>query len=521
MRKLTLMMSALFCALFVAQVQAAKIEPSVTWPEQGKPEHVYTMTSGNNLVSNALTAPTQDAAKYGQFAFYPAGVEGAYYIYSHTAKKWLTFTPAASYSNGTDFVKLADAKVEGAYFKATNYSGDFYEFQPYTTSGSVDKYLNWHGGISSNPYDGSKTLGLWQDAGAKDGGSRWTLSEIIVVERTYTINIPDGQTLKIGDNTYKDGDKYTIEGAVTKSDVTVVAPEGKFAAVAIDDVKCTINVYFATLPQQPQTDAYTLPVLYPAQQEAVGTAKCETEENVYTLSNNVLAASFMRLGDAIYFAGSEAMNLVAGTEIFTVAFGAGDNVPASAMTLKSLEVEELEANDQAIGGAEHFAGKALVANYEYTYKESDIAIVWRAVLRDGSHYLRTEMELYGEDDVDMFNVIPMIYNVDAKAAGSAPKSIGNTRGAVLMSNKIFAGLETPTAYNTVGGATGEEDNWNLTSTLDAVSLTKDSWVQLTEAEAEAVKRVEEATGASYPDLFAYQQTGVELKKDQKVEVKVV
>ncbi len=519
MRKISLMITMLFCAL-LGQAQNSKLEPSVTWPEQGKPEHVYTMTSGNNLVSNALTAPTQDAAKYGQFAFYPAGVEGAYYIYSHTAKKWLTFTPAASYSNGTDFVKLADAKVEGAYFKATNYSGDFYEFQPYTTSGSVDKYLNWHGGISSNPYDGSKTLGLWQDAGAKDGGSRWTLSEIIVVERTYTINIPDGQTLKIGDNTYKDGDKYTIEGAVTKSDVTVVAPEGKFAAVAIDDVKCTINVYFATLPQQPQTEAYTLPVLYPAQQEAVGTAKCETEENVYTLSNNVLAASFMRLGDAIYFAGSEAMNLVAGTEIFTVAFGSGDNVPASAMTLKSLEVEELEANAQAIGGAEHFAGKALVANYEYTYKDSLVAIVWRAVLRDGSHYLRTEMELKGVDDVDMFNVIPMIYNVDTKKAGSTPAVVGNTRGAVLMSNKIFAGLETPTAYNTVGGATGEEDKWNLTTTVPDVALTAASWVKLTQEEADVVKRVEEATGATYPNLLAYKQTNIELKKDQKVEVKV-
>ena len=415
---------------------------------------------------------------------------------------------------------MSATKVEGAYFKVSNYSGDYYEMQPYTTSGTVSKYLNWHGGLSGNPYDGSNTLGLYGTGGSGDGGSRYTFTEAVIVVRNYTITIPDGQTIEIAGKTYKSGDTYTAEGSVTKGDITVVAPAGKFAAVAIDDEACTINVYFATLPTQPATVAYTNAVLYPAQQEAVGVAKIEEKEGVYTLSNNVLAASFMRLGDAIYFAGSEAMDLVAGTEPFTVAFGAGDNVAASAMTLKSLKVESLEANPNAVGGVEHFAGKALVANYEYTYKEKTVSIVWRAVLRDGSHYLRTEMELYGEDDVDMFNVIPMIYNVDTKAAGSTPKVIGNTRGAVLMSNKIFAGLETPTAYNTVGGATGEEDNWNLTTTLDAVALTANSWVQLTQEEAEAVKRVEEATGATYPNLLAYKQTNVELKKGQKIETKV-
>ena len=521
MRKFTLMIAALFGTLLAVQAQNCKMQPSVTMPDEGTPEHVYTLTSGNGLTSNALTAPTASADKYGQFAFYAVdGVDGAYYIYSHTAKQWLSYTKAASYNDGKDFVKMSATKVEGAYFKVNNYSDDFYEMQPYTTSGSVSKYLNWHGGLNGNPYDGSNTLGLYGTGGAGDGGSRYTLTEVIIVVRDYTINIPEGKTIEIGGKTYKNGDKYTTEGSVSKGDITVVAPEGQFAAVAIDDEACTISVYFATLPTQPATVAYTDAVLYPAQQEAVGAAKMEEKEGVYTLSNNVLAASFMRLGDAIYFAGSEAMDLVAGTEPFTVAFGTGDNVAASAMKLNSLEMVNLEANPNAVGGVEHFAGKALGANYEYTYKEKTVSIVWRAVLRDGSHYLRTEMELYGEDDVDMFNVIPMIYNVDTKAAGSTPKVIGNTRGAVLMSNKIFAGLETPTAYNTVGGATGEEDSWNLTTTLDAVSLTATSWVQLTEEEAEAVKRVEEATGATYPNLLAYKQTNVELKKGQKIETKV-
>ena len=515
-----LIASLLLMVSAIMPLMADKIAASVTMPGEGKPEHVYTMMNGNNVYSNALTAPTQTAENYGLFAFYAVeGSADSYYIYSHSAKKWLTYTKAASYNNGKDFVKFADAMVEGAYFKVTNYPGDNYEIQPYTTSGGNDKYINWYQGLDGNPLDGTNTLGLWEQNGGTDAGSRYTFTEVVIAERTYTISIPDGQTIKIGNDTYKDGDTYTTEGSVSKSDITVVAPEGKFAAVAIDDVACTISVYFATLPTQPATVAYTNAVLYPAQQEAVGVAKSEEEKGVYTLSNNVLAASFMRLGDALYFAGSEAMDLVAGTEPFTVAFGNGDNVPASAMTLTSLELVDLKAKEGAIGGAEHYAGKALVANYEYSYKESKIAIVWRAVLRDGSHYLRTEMELTGVDDVDMYNIIPMIYNVDTKAAGSTPAVVGNTRGAVLMSNKIFAGLETPTAYNTVGGATGEEDNWILTTTMPDVALAANSWVQMEEND-KAIARLTEVTGAGYQNLLAYKQTGVELKEGQKVEVKV-
>lgn len=517
MKKIFSLIAALLCAS--VQLQADKIEVSTTLPDVGKPEHVYTMVSGNGIYSNGLTAPTQTAENYGLFAFYAVdGKAGAYYIYSHSAKKWLTYTPAASYSNGKDFVKMADAKNEKAYFKVSNYSGELYEIRPYTTSGGNDKYLNWYQGISGNPYDGSNTLGLWQDGGSADGGSRWTFAEVVIQERTYTISIPGGNTIKIAGQTYADGDTYTIEGSVSKNDITVVAPEGQFAAVAINDAEGTIKVYFATLPTQPDCIAYTNAVVYPGQQEAVGAAKCVEVDGVYTLSNNVLAASFMKLGDAVYFAGSNAMNLVAGTEIFSVAFGAGVNVPASGMTLKDIAIEDLAANAQAIGGAEHFAGKQLVAHYEYAYKDSVVNITWRAVLRDGSHYLRTEMELEGVNDVDMFNVIPMMYNVDTKAAGSTPAVVGNTRGAVLMSNRIFAGLETPTAYNSVGGATGEEDNWNLTHTYDAISLAADSWKQV--AEAEVPDRVVEAVGVDYPNIYAYTQTGVELKKDQKVVVEV-
>ena len=515
MRKLFSMLLALVCATIAAY--AGNIDVSTVLPTEGRPNHLYTMMNGASTYASPTTTPVSGDAEKGLFAFYPVeNVEGAYYIYSHNAKKWLSYTKADSYSGVKGFITLSSTKVEDTYFRVNNYSENKYEISPYKSDNTVASiYLNWFQGVSANT---DKTLGLWTSGGSGDSGSSFTFEEVVIVDRVYTITVPADVTLTIAGTQYTTGSTLTIEGAFDKSTATVIAPEGQFAVIQVNDSNNTITVSTATLPQQEASAPYTNAVLYPAQQEAVGTASITNSNDVYTLSNNVLAASWMKVGDALYFAGAKAMDLVAGTEPFTVAFGSGDIVPASAMTLVSVATENLTGNANAVGGAEHFNGVQLVANYTYTYNESDIEIVWRAVLRDGSHYLRTEMELKGVDDVDMYNVIPMIYNVDTKAAGSTPAVVGNTRGAVLMSNKIFAGLETPTAYNTVGDATGEEDKWNLTTTMDPISLTADSWTQV--AESDVPKRVEEATSANYPNVYAYKHANVTLQKNQKVEITV-
>ena len=519
MKKYFSLMALLLC--FAGQAWADKIEASSTDPSNGKPEHLYTMVSGNGYYANGYTAPTQTDENKALFAFYSAGISDTYYIYCYTSKKWLSYTKAASYSDGTKgFLQLTDSKTDGAYFKCNNYSGDYYEIALYNTTSVATKYLNWFQGVndSANPLDGTTTLGYWKDNGANDGGSRWQLAEADMQTYTYTIVAPAGTTVTVNGTAYTNGQTVTSEGRLQKSAVSATAQEGKFVIISINDVTKTITVAYATIPEQPATTAYTNAVLYPAQQEAVGEAKVATTADTYTLYNNVLAASFVKANNSLYFAGSNAMNLLPGTEIFTVAFGSGDNVPASAMTLNSVEMQTLTGESAAVGGAEHYNGHALVANYTYTYKGATVNIVWKAVLRDGSHYLRTEMELTGVNDVDMYNVIPLLYNVDTNAAGSTPATVGNTRGAVLMSNKIFAGLENPVAYNTVGEASGAEDNYTLTTTLDPISLTATSWS--TVASASLPNRVIEATGANYPNVLAYVKDGVTLAANQKVEITV-
>lgn len=461
----------LLACLFGWVLQAlAGIKVSTTLPGVGKPEHLYTMVSGNSIYANSMTGTTKTESKYGQFAFYETGTSGQYFIYSYTAKKWVGYTQASSYGNQKNFVKMSDQKSETSKFIVNEYATDKYEIQPVTSNGTGDKYLNWNGGINANPYDNaSVTLGLWEDNGTKDGGSRWIFSEVIP----------------------------PAVGA------TPVLPEN-----------------LKQIQEQYGKQTYGIAVLYPKQQDAVGNAQVAqvaTENNgsVITLYNNVLAATFVKERNYLWFGGSKAMNLEAGTEPFTIAFGTGYSVPASAMTLKNVKVVDVAGDAKAVGGAEHYNGKMIVANYEYTYQEKKLEVVWKAVLRDGSHYLRTEMELKG-DNVDMYNIVPLIYNVDSKAAGSKPAVVGNTRGAVIMSDKIFAGLEHPTAYNTVGDATGDEDKYDLTKTYADVVLTAQSWVDMDDSLVPA--RIKETTGKEPSAIRQYIKDGYELKENQKVQV---
>lgn len=204
-------------------------------------------------------------------------------------------------------------------------------------------------------------------------------------------------------------------------------------------------------------------VVFPQTQQA-GTASIAVDGNEYTLKNNLLTAKFVKQDGSLFFNGCEEMNLKAGTELFKVVLGDGTTFTSSQMTLQSVEEEELTGNAAAAKGSDRFNGKALKA----VFKKDKLNVTWHAVLRDGSHYLRTTLEVTADDDQAMQSITPMIYNVDNEAAKTAPVVVGNTRGALLASNKIFAGLETPMGVNSAQVSNAGMDSftptgWNSSS----------------------------------------------------------
>lgn len=206
-------------------------------------------------------------------------------------------------------------------------------------------------------------------------------------------------------------------------------------------------------------------VIFP-QKKQPGVAKITQKSNSYQLANKVLKASFINTGGKLYFNGCSELGLQPSTELFKVLLGDGKIVTASEMKLEDVKMVTLAENPSAATASLRYAGKALEARFTY----EELSIVWRAVLRNGSHYLRTEMDIQAAKDLPMKGIVAMNYLVAKNSAYTAPEVVGNTRGAILASNHIFAGLETPMGLNSSkdeGNATHIEGLWRRNTTLKA------------------------------------------------------
>lgn len=206
-------------------------------------------------------------------------------------------------------------------------------------------------------------------------------------------------------------------------------------------------------------------VIFP-QKKQPGVAKITQKSNSYQLANKVLKASFINTGGKLYFNGCSELGLQPSTELFKVLLGDGKTITASEMKLEDVKMVTLAENPSAATASLRYAGKALEARFTY----EELSIVWRAVLRNGSHYLRTEMDIQAAKDLPMKGIVAMNYLVAKNSAYPAPEVVGNTRGAILASNHIFAGLETPMGLNSCkdeGNATHIEGLWRRNTTLKA------------------------------------------------------
>ena len=206
-------------------------------------------------------------------------------------------------------------------------------------------------------------------------------------------------------------------------------------------------------------------VIFP-QKKQPGVAKITQKSNSYQLANKVLKASFINTGGKLYFNGCSELGLQPSTELFKVLLGDGKIITASEMKLEDVKMTTLAENPSAATASLRYAGKALEARFTY----EELSIVWRAVLRNGSHYLRTEMDIQAAKDLPMKGIVAMNYLVAKNSAYTAPEVVGNTRGAILASNHIFAGLETPMGLNSCkdeGNATHIEGLWRRNTTLKA------------------------------------------------------
>lgn len=192
--------------------------------------------------------------------------------------------------------------------------------------------------------------------------------------------------------------------------------------------------------------------------KAVGTK----EGSTYTLKNEVLEASFAWKDGGVVFGGLKAADgtelVQGGGAVFHLSLADGTQMSSADMTVSAPQLVQLAPEDTLRVAAQQ-PGQAITATFEAP--NGAFTVEWRAVLRDGSHYLRQEYTLKGgKTPVPFATITPL--QVVPTAEGGIPSISGNTtHGTVVVTDKMFMGLETPMSVMTVGrhGAV-QEDTWS-------------------------------------------------------------
>lgn len=168
------------------------------------------------------------------------------------------------------------------------------------------------------------------------------------------------------------------------------------------------------------------------------------------LSNKLVTADFSKKGFTVKFGKK---TVIEGDELFKIVLADGSVIEASKMS-GSITKVALKGNPEAVKLSERLNGVAL----EGKFTKGDFIVEWRAVLRDNSHYIRQELKISAKKDTQMQAIIPL----EVKLPGA--KVLGNTRGSPVVTDKVFAALETPMALNEVSGDT-MTGKWSRKTTL--------------------------------------------------------
>ncbi len=212
---------------------------------------------------------------------------------------------------------------------------------------------------------------------------------------------------------------------------------------------------------------------------APGAAQSKSEKTEVVLFNNILKAKFGTKNGFITFLGMQSTFGKTGAEfadvaddggeLFIIHLGNGKQIKASELKADKFAVIPLKGDPKSATLAERVPGKAVTASF--TALNGNLKIMWCAVLRDGSHYLRQQLMLSAvKAPIPMKGVTAMQYKLEDDYG--QPTICGNTRGAPVVTPRMFAALETPMGINTYGNQGVNESGdvkWS------ASSWVKDSW----------------------------------------------
>lgn len=199
---------------------------------------------------------------------------------------------------------------------------------------------------------------------------------------------------------------------------------------------------------------------------APGKAEAESSGTSASLGNKMFTANFRKAGKGVVFDGLKLADGTSvagkGTVLFTLKLGDGTEYNSKTLQSSPMEVVKLPSDKQHPQLARRVPGKAVRCTF--TTPDKGLEIQWQAVLRNGSHYLRQELEVKATKDTPFASLTPLQYNIET---GGTPEISGNTtHGKVVVNDLVFCGLETPMSVMSAPGGSAETsggwepERWN-------------------------------------------------------------
>ena len=132
-------------------------------------------------------------------------------------------------------------------------------------------------------------------------------------------------------------------------------------------------------------------------------------------------------------------------ELFTLTLRDKRRVAASEFHIeRDVERGRVEGRPESARAAERQGGYAYTVTLRHA--ATGLRATWRATLRDGSNYVRTELRLESDSDIDIAQVA--LLDLDLDKAWTA----GTTTGSPVVADDRFFGFEHPMAETRIDGA---------------------------------------------------------------------
>jgi hypothetical protein len=194
---------------------------------------------------------------------------------------------------------------------------------------------------------------------------------------------------------------------------------------------------------------FPVPGLAPGAPDTQDASRAQINGREASLGNGVLEARWEISANGLRFL--DIRNRQTGHAIegpnpaFSLAFADGSQIASSAMRLvEPWRIEDLSVHRQAARFSERLPGRAVIASFED--EQRGLRATWHGVLRDGSHYIRQEVEFSSRKHALPITEVAML---DLDVAGA--EVAGSVKGSPVTADAWFFGFEHPLSTSSVEG----------------------------------------------------------------------